>query len=138
VAPNLVRAEATRADQIVAHPRTCIIERYHAAAYSVTERGDRGTFRVYVVHRAARNIGYSAWILLSAVLAIVAAVLSALTSFATLGALSFAAALATLYVVLGQLHRKPVRGGLLTGLVLSMTTLLLTLLLVLAALGDSQ
>jgi small-conductance mechanosensitive channel len=93
---------------------------------------------VDVVRHAMRTIGYSAWILLSAVLAIVAAVLSALTSFVTLGALSFAAALATFYVVLGQLHRKPVRGGLLTGLVLSMTTLLLTLLLVLAALGDSQ
>lgn len=94
-----------------------------------------------VVRRAVRTVGYSAWMLLSAVLVIVAAVLfvlAAWTSFATLGALSFAAALATLYVVLGHLHRKPVRGGLLTGLVLSMTTLLLTLLLVLAALDDSQ
>jgi hypothetical protein len=108
---------------------------------SVTERGDRGTFGMEVVRRAVRTIGYSAWILLSAVLAIVACVLfvlAAWTSFATLGALSFAAALATFYVLLRQLHRKPVRGGLLTGLVLSITTLLLTLLLVLAALGDSQ
>jgi drug/metabolite transporter (DMT)-like permease len=94
-----------------------------------------------VVRRAVRTIGYPAWVLLSAVLAIVAGVLFALsawTSFATLGALAFAAALATFYVLLQQKHRKPVRGGLLTGLVLSITTLLLTLLLVLAALGDSQ
>src|SRR5438270_3355614 len=103
----------------------------------VTQRVDRGTFRVDVVRRAVRTIGYSSWIL-SAVLAIAAAVLSMGTSLAPLGALSFAAALATLYVVVHQLHRTPVRGGLFTGLVLSMTTLLLTLLLVFAALGDSQ
>jgi hypothetical protein len=91
---------------------------------------------VGTAHRALRTVGYSAWIL-SLVLALAAAALSAWTPLAPLGALLFATAVATLYVVVRQLHRTPIRGGLVTGLVLSMTTLLLTLLLVVGLLADS-
>ncbi len=104
----------------------------------VTERGDEGIFRMEVVRRAVRTIAYAAWVSLSAVLAVLAGVLFTWTSFATLSAVSFAAALVTLYVLLQQWRRTPVYGGRLTGLVLTLTTLLLTLLLVLAALGDVQ
>ncbi len=88
------------------------------------------------MRRALRTIGYSAWIL-AGVLAVAAAAVSAWTSLAALGALLFAAALATLYAVVKQLHRTPVRGGLLTGFVLSTTTLLLTVLLVVGLVTDS-
>ena len=89
-----------------------------------------------VVRRGLRTIGYSAW-LIAAVLAIAAGALALWTPLAALGALSFAAALATLYVVVQQLHRTPVRGGLVTAFALSMLTLLLTLLLVVGLLADS-
>jgi uncharacterized membrane protein YecN with MAPEG domain len=95
---------------------------------SVTEHGKRGIFRVDIVRRVLRTVGYSAW-LFSAVLAFAAGAL-ALWIFAPLGVLLFAAALATLYVVVQQLYRTPVRGGLATCFVLSITTLLLTLLFV--------
>ncbi len=103
---------------------------------SVTEHGKRGIFRVDIVRRALRTAGYWAWIF-SAVLAIAAGTLSLWTSLATLGALLFATALATLYVAVEQLHRTPVRGGLVTSFVLSITTLLLTLLLVVGLRADS-
>ncbi len=89
-----------------------------------------------IVRRALRTAGYSAWIF-SAVLAIAAAALALWTPFAGLGVLLFATALATLYVVVQQLHRTPVRGGLATSFVLSITTLLLILLLVVGLRADS-
>ena len=95
---------------------------------SVTEHGKRGIFRVDILRRALRTAGYAVW-LFSVVLAFAAGAL-ALWIFPALGALLFAAALATLYVVVQQLYRTPVPGGLVTCFVLSITTLLLTLLLV--------
>ena len=89
-----------------------------------------------VLRRGLRTIGYSAWIF-SAVLAIAAGALAVWTPVAVLGALLIAAALAMLYVLVQQLHRTPVRGGLLTGVALSITTLLLTVLLVVGLLADS-
>jgi hypothetical protein len=110
-----------------------IIERIRV---SVTRHGKRGISPVDTGRRILRIAGYSAW-LLAAVLAIAAGALSAWTSLAPLGALLVATALATVYVIVQQLHRTPVRGGLVTGLVLSMTTLLLILLLVVGLLADS-
>jgi hypothetical protein len=91
---------------------------------------------VDIVRSALRTAGYSAWIF-SAVLAIAAATLALWTSFAGLGVLLFATALATLYVVLQQLRRTPVRGGLVTSFALSIATLLLTLLIVVGLRADS-
>ena len=96
---------------------------------SVTAHGKRGIFRVDIVRRALRPAGYSVW-LFSVVLAFAAGALSLWTSLAPIGVLLFPTALATLDVVVQQMYRTPVRGGLATSFVLSITTLLLTLLLV--------
>ncbi len=121
-----VNASPSRASCVA--NRSCIIERGSRGLVSVTEHGKRGIFRVDIVRRALRTAGYSAW-LFSAVLALAAGAL-ALWIFPALGAVLFAAALATLYVLVQQLYRTPVPGGLVTCFVISIATLLLTLLLV--------
>jgi heme/copper-type cytochrome/quinol oxidase subunit 2 len=96
----------------------------------------------YSVHvtsarRASRNLSYSAWVLLAAILAALAgaeltrAVANARSGrLIALGAVALLVSLMTFYVALRRLREKPVRGGTPIAVVLTTTAPLLVLLLV--------